>query len=362
MPKDVKYMYGVIPNGEAMSFGAIGIGDRGDEVHTVPYKELAAAVSDCPATDYAAIKDTDKEKVIRDLAAHQRVIEEVMKGSSILPMKFGTMVKDEVEVEAILRRGYFTLKEALAGVQDKVEVEVVATWDLDSVMQESAQEEPIARLKAKIEQSQSRLRSVPDRIEVGKMVYESVARRRENHQQEVLGALTNLALDLQENVVMDDRMVMNVAFLINKDRQEEFDDKVKEVDRRLGGALNFRVIGPLAAYSFSTIEVRPLTRQEIREARELLGIDEEDRSLAEIKAAYYQLAQEHHPDLKPGDEEAEERFARIAGAYQLLTSFCLGGAAGQGITGKREAEKYRCSFSPAAVEQAILVTVKRVGK
>jgi len=359
MPRDAKYVYGVISSEEAMSFGPIGIGDRGDDVHTVPYRDLAAAVSNCPYVDYAAMKDTDKVKVVRDLAAHQRVIEEVMDGATILPAKFGTMVKDEGEVEAILRRGYFALKEALATVQDKVEVEVVATWDLDSVMQEVSWEEPIAKLRADIERKGSRLRSVADRIEVGKMVYESLARRRQSYQEEILGALAGLALELQTNVLLDDSFVMNVAFLVDKERQEQFDGKVREVDERLAGALDFRVIGPLPAYSFSTIEVRPFTHEEIQEAKGLLGLDEEEGSLAEIKAVYYRLAQEYHPDLKPGDNEAEERFARIVGAYELLTSYCLGEAAAQGITAKKKAERCCCSFAPASVDKAILVTIKQ---
>jgi len=359
MPRDAKYVYGVISSEEAMSFGPIGIGDRGDEVYTVPYKDLLAAVSDCPYVDYAAVKDTDKEKVVRDLAAHQRVIEEVMDGSTILPAKFGTMVKDKGEVEAILRRGYFALKEALATVQDKVEVEVVATWDLDSVMQDIGRERPIALLRADIERKGSRLRSVADRIEVGKMVYESLARKRESYQEEILGALASFALELHENVLLGDSFVMNVAFLIDKDRQEQFDGRVREVDQRLGGVLNFRVIGPLPAYSFSTIEVRPFTCEEIRAAKRLLGIDGEEGSLAEAKAAYYRLAQEYHPDLSPGDREAEEHFARIVGAYELLTSYCLGEAAAQGITAKKKAERCRCSFAPGAVDKAILVTIKR---
>ena len=359
MPRDVEYVYGVISSEEAMSFGPIGIGDRGDDVHTVPYRDLAAAVSDCLYVDYAAIKDRDKEKVVRDLAAHQRVIEEVMDGCTVLPAKFGTMVKDESEVKAILRRGYFALKEALATVQDKVEVEVVATWDLDSVMQEVSREKPIAKLRADIERKGSRLRSVADRIEVGKMVYESLARRRQRYQEDILGALASFAFELQKNVLLDDSFVMNVALLIDKDRQEEFDGKVREVDERLGGVLDFRVIGPLPAYSFSTIEVRPFTCEEIRAARGLLGIDGEEGSLAEAKAAYYRLAQEHHPDVKPGDREAEERFARIVGAYELLTSYCLGEAAARGVTARKKAERCCCSFAPTAVDKAILVTIKR---
>lgn len=365
MTKDVTYIYGVITSGEAMSFGPIGIGDRGDEaaslteVRTIPYKDLAAVVSDCPPVDYTALKDMDKEKVVRDLAAHQAVIEEVMKRFTVLPVKFGTTVKDEDEVETVLRQGYFALQEAHAAIADKVEVEVVATWDLPSVFQEISAEEPIAKLRARIE-GMSRLRSTPDRIKVGKMVYESLNRRRENYQQEALSALAGCALDLQKHSLMSDEMVMNVAFLLDKEQQEEFDRRLDELDERLGGRLNFRRIGPLPPYSFSTIEARPMTHQEINGAQEQLGLGQE-ASLNDVKRAYYALAQEHHPDAQPGDKAAEERFAQIAVAYQLLSNYCLGQAAAQGITAKKKAEGHRCSFAPAAIKESVLITVRRTG-
>jgi hypothetical protein len=356
---DAQYIYGVIASGEAMSFGTIGIGGRGDEVHTVPYKDLAAVVSDCPPVDYMAIKDTDKEKVVRDLADHQAVIEEVMKRFTVLPVKFGTTVKDSGEVETVLRQGYFALQEAHAAIADKVEVEVVATWDLPSIFQEISAEEPIAKLRARIE-GMSRLRSTPDRIKVGKMVYESLNRRRENYQQEALSALAGCTLDLQKHSLMNDEMVMNVAFLLDKGQREEFDRRLDELDEKLGGRLNFRRIGPLPPYSFSTVEARPMTHQEVKGAQELLGLGQE-ASLGEVKRAYYSLAQEYHPDAQPGDKAAEEHFAQVAAAYQLLSSYCLGQAAAQGITAKRQAERHRCSLAPAAIKESVLITVRRTG-
>ncbi len=38
-----------------------------------------------------------------------------------------------------------------------------------------------------------------------------------------------------------------------------------------------------------------------------------------IKQAYRKLARQHHPDVKPGDKEAEERFKEINEAYQALS-------------------------------------------
>lgn len=43
-------------------------------------------------------------------------------------------------------------------------------------------------------------------------------------------------------------------------------------------------------------------------------------SFEEVKAAYRQLARRYHPDVNPGDREAEEKFIRITQAYRVLVS------------------------------------------
>jgi len=51
----------------------------------------------------------------------------------------------------------------------------------------------------------------------------------------------------------------------------------------------------------------------------ILGVAKE-ASTDEIKKAYRKLARENHPDSKPGDAKAEERFKAIAEAYSVLSS------------------------------------------
>lgn len=57
-------------------------------------------------------------------------------------------------------------------------------------------------------------------------------------------------------------------------------------------------------------------RQLVDELR-VLGL-RPDAAFADVKASYRRLARRYHPDLNPGDREAEDKFIRITQAYQAL--------------------------------------------
>ena len=44
--------------------------------------------------------------------------------------------------------------------------------------------------------------------------------------------------------------VVNVAFLVERDRQEEFEDAVEGVGEELAGRMRLRLLGPVAPYDF----------------------------------------------------------------------------------------------------------------
>jgi len=52
---------------------------------------------------------------------------------------------------------------------------------------------------------------------------------------------------------------------------------------------------------------------------QILGVAT-NASQEEIKKRYLKLARRYHPDMKPGDEEAAKKFARITEAYRVLSN------------------------------------------
>ena len=57
---------------------------------------------------------------------------------------------------------------------------------------------------------------------------------------------------------------------------------------------------------------------EKRDYYEVLGIGK-NATDAEIKSAYRKLAKKYHPDLNPGDKDAEEKFKEVNEANDVLS-------------------------------------------
>ncbi len=309
------YIYGVIQTKKGKNFGPIGIGG-GDEVYTILYLDLAAVVSDSLP---AALTTLPKEEVVRYLFAHQAVIEKVMKEHTIIPLKFGTTVGSAEEVKEILEKAYPKFKDALEAMAGKVEFDVVVTWNKDSVFKDISQEEEIIRFK----QSLGPQPSAEDKVKLGRMVEDFLGKRKETLAPEITAALAEVAEDFCPHDTLDATMIINTAFLIRKDKQEAFDQKLDEIDCKYDGGLNFRRVGPLPPYSFSTVEVKKAEFGEIGRARKILGLSQE-ATQSQIKEAYWNLSSEYHPDKHPGDVAIRKRFEDVSWAYELLTEYCGG--------------------------------------
>lgn len=317
MGKEAKYIYGVTGAKEQRNFGPVGISGQGEEVYLIPYKDIAAVVSDSPVVPYDSIP---KETLVRYLAAHQSVIEQVMKNNTVIPMKFGTMAGDKEDVQEIFKRGHFQFKSALESMDNKIELDTVALWDnFNSVLEEIGEEEEIKRFKEEVVKRPAG-EIYEAKIQLGKMVKSMLDKKRDKYAAEILEALREYAEDLCPHELMDDSMIMNAAFLMDRGKEKEFEQKVDELNEKYQETINFRIVGPLPPYSFCTIEVKKIGFETIDEARKILGLGEEV-TLLDIGEAHRRLAQKYHPDRNPDDVQAEKQFKKISEAYKILNDY-----------------------------------------
>jgi hypothetical protein len=344
-----KYIYGVIRTSQPATFGQSLLSLSPEVVYTIVHRDLAGVVSNYSGGDFASLS---KEAKLHCLMAYQGVIERVMKEYTILPVKFGTLAEDEDEIRHILEQGYKKLAQTLDQMSGVVEIEVAATWDLKKVLEEIGNEEEIGQLKRSMA-GKSASEILEMQVNAGKLVKESLDRRRESYCSQTVQSLAKAALDIQPNTLVTDEMVMNVAFLIQREKQEEFDNQVRWINEAFSDQINFHVIGPLPPYSFSTVEIKHPDPGKIEEARQVLGLGT-DVSDKELKEAYRHLAAKSHPDAHLDDDTGDEHFARVREAFVLLKDYCQGQSVGEDMNSQRY------SLMPEDVSQAFLVEIKRL--
>src|SRR2546422_7522639 len=244
------YVYCIIESAEARTFGKIGIGGRGDEVYTVHHEDLAAVVS----RSLLMVYDPTRENAL----THEHVNEVVMIDNNFtpVPMSFGTLFKTEDDTKEFLKDTYKELRDVLLKMKDKLEVGLKVNWDREKVLEEIEQEnEELRRLKAEIESNQQ-TSTYFARMQLGRLVEQALADKADAYVREIYNELQGAAIASRSNKVIGDKMIMNAAFLVARDKQDQFDQKVHEIGKRYEGRLSFKYTGPWPPYNFVTIRLQ----------------------------------------------------------------------------------------------------------
>lgn len=245
-----KYIYCIIGTDTERNFGPIGIGNRGDEVVTVCYRDLSAVISNSPMTKYVISAE--------NLTAHERVIEEVMKDYTVLPVRFCTIAASAEEVRNLLRRRYTEFQNLLKDMDNKVELGVKAFWkDMNLIFREMAEEnEKIKRLNKELA-SKPPEQAYSDKILLGKLVQSALEAKKESEGEEILRVLRKSSFDSRTNRLSGDKMILNAVFLVDRGREKEFDNRVDELATKYSQRIKFNYVGPAPPYNFVNISISP---------------------------------------------------------------------------------------------------------
>lgn len=299
------YLYGVIKKDKNHSLNLDGL-------TTVTYQSLAAVVAEKEVKDYHKLP---KEEAVRELISHQKTIEKIMSKTSILPVKFGTNLKDKDEVKFVLEKGCFFLRNTLRRIEDKIELDLVCFWNEQKAAQMAYQESNKVRdLQEKITKKKNA--TFEDKITLGKLIADYLTSKREKLRDQILNTLKKEVIESCSHDLADVNMLLNQAFLVEKKRQKAFNNVLDQLDSQFADLLNFRLVGPLPPYSFATVVVDVLDQEEVEKAKKVFKVDGK-ASGEEIKKAYDKLAFTLHPD-HGGNPVA---FKLMTKSYKLLKEF-----------------------------------------
>ena len=343
MTEEGKYIYSIIKEAQDRKFGSIGINNR--EVSLIRYKDISAVVSGTPVINFDRL---DKKELTRYVATHQKVNEEVMKDYDVVPTAFGIIAPSASEVSRILEKAYLQFKTALKNITGKVEFAVQVWWDQKKLLEELVNINPeIQRLKQEAS-SKGGILGMPIKLKLGKLIQKEIETQRQTfiNNNNIRADLQSLSYDSTLNKLIDDDMIANLSFFIEKVREPELDRKMQELGKKYEGKLRFKYIGPMPLYSFVNINLSLGNFEVLNEARKLLGLGEE-ASLDEIKKAYYALSHKYHPDRAQGKEE---EMKKITQAYSILENYCQ---SYNEFIEKKENQKY--SFKEEDVKNSIMI-------
>jgi hypothetical protein len=243
-----RYIYGVIAGGVPVVTVRSNLGGSVEEVYAVEYRDLAAVVSRTPVF----LLDPTRENAL----AHEHVIETVMKTHTIVPMSFGTVFRTDEDVRQVLRSIYPALRGVLEQVAGKVEFGLKATWDRDRIIEELKSEHSEIR-RFHQELTRRNLQSTYfARVQLGRMIDKALAELAADYIRAVYEGLRGVCVGSRDGRPIGDKMILNAAFLIEKEREAEFEAAVHRVAHTCGDRLNFKYTGPWPPYNFVSIHLK----------------------------------------------------------------------------------------------------------
>jgi hypothetical protein len=245
------YVYCVTSAVDGDRFPVAGIGGIGDTPYAIAEKSSGAQNPDHGAGTLAAVASDvqdDVPNITKEiLMSHQRVLEEVMKEHTVLPVAFGSVCNTPDVVRRFLRHNGDAIRDNLNHVVHRIELGLKVFWNLEAILKEVAeQDQEVLRLRR-----HPRLTSLPDQVEAGKTVEAALQRRKESYVDEIISHLANIAADHCLNEELTDEMVLNAAFLVDKNHEAHFDNAIGSLGERHKDHLQFLYSGPWPPYNFT---------------------------------------------------------------------------------------------------------------
>lgn len=233
------YVYGIARSSHpSLPDKADGIGDPPRPVRVIRQGQLAALVSDAP--------DNLRPKR-RDLLAHQNVLREAGEAGSVLPLRFGGVSPDDETLAAVLAEREEHYLERLGALDGKVEYNVKASHDEESVLHRVLADDPELRSLAEANRTAGG-GTHEQKIQLGERIAAAVQQREARDGDLVRATLEGVCEEASAGP-QSVGWLANLSFLVNRERSADFVN-AGDALRVEQPHLVLTVTGPLPPYSF----------------------------------------------------------------------------------------------------------------
>jgi Gas vesicle synthesis protein GvpL/GvpF len=238
------YVYGLLPGDVELNSEIQGIGDPPATVRLARAgDDLAALVSDADLSRPLGTPD--------DLQAHKEILDAIVVGAPVLPVRFGTVLTDEdAVVSELLEPHRDEFAEALDELEGTAEYVIHGRYVEQAILAEILSE------NAQAAQLADQVRGGdPDatrdlRIGLGELINDAVAAKREKDTRQLLPAIADhcrASLIRQPTHELD---AVYVAVLAELDKADELGKAVGDLASEWQERMELQLLGPMAPYDF----------------------------------------------------------------------------------------------------------------
>jgi len=199
-----------------------------------------------------------KERLLplrKNLEPHNEVLREVMKTTTVVPMTFGHVARSEAEIRKTLRRHRAAIGTQLDRVNGAVEMGLKVKWDVDSIYDYIVGVDPeLAAFRDQVF-GRSNAPSQNEKMELGKLFEDRLNRERDEQTDRVVEMFKESVREHRANVPKGEKVVMDLAFLVERDAQKAFEDRVFQVAGAFPAEYVFDYSGPWAPFNFVDLDL-----------------------------------------------------------------------------------------------------------
>lgn len=192
----------------------------------------------------------------RNLSTHNAVLKWVMQDSSVLPVAFGVVATDEAALVRALRDHQAEIMAQLDRVEGKVEMGLRVMWEVPNLFEYFVNLRPELRAARDATVGDQQGPSRDEMIELGRLFTELLTEERDRHYERVAEVLGRHGVELKRNPTRNERDVLNLACLIPRAAQAEFEQAVTEAAAGFDASFTFDFNGPWAPHNFVELNLR----------------------------------------------------------------------------------------------------------